>query len=321
MSAFLRFSSFAVLVLSVMLSAAPAAASGDDSALTDQARKLVKEGITHFREKEYEKARAALTAAWAIKKHHQIAGALGTAELKTGRFRDAAEHLHYYIESLSPEAPDRQQMSAYFNEAKGKVGLLRVSASVPNATIKLGDRTLAADELDPLFVDPGAHSFKADREGYDTARATVQIEAGTEKSVKLALKKSGDGAGLPAWPGYLMLGLGGAGMVAGAVLIGVATGPASDADALGEQLQATNGERYCPKGGSSAECGEIYDLRSESDTLTNAGAATLIGGGVLAIGGLVYVLVAPADDQNEARLRFVPMLTPTTGMLGLSTTW
>ncbi len=337
MSSILRLSLFLALLLSatltLTLTPTPATAAGDDAALTDQARKLMKEGIAHFREKDYEKARAALTAAWAIKKHHQIAGALGTAELKTGRFRDAAEHLHYYIENLGPDAnpTDREKTSAYLQEAKAKVGLLHVSASVPNATIKLGDRTLAADELDPLFVDPGTHNLKADHDGYDPGRATVQIEAGAEKTVKLELARTVEGGGGINW---VVFGVG-AGLTVAAVGAAVgmtvaASGAQSDQDNLNAQLttKGATGDSRCVgvSGEVATLCGDLETAYGDQATFTNASTGLWIAAGGLALATGVYAIVAATtagggEEQSDsepaaAQFRFLPIVSPQ-GAMGL----
>src|ERR1700687_6037278 len=60
-----------------------------------RARALHVEGARLFELGKYDQAYVAFLAAWALKKHPQIAANLGDCEVKIGKYRDAAEHFAF----------------------------------------------------------------------------------------------------------------------------------------------------------------------------------------------------------------------------------
>src|SRR6185437_10486880 len=97
----------------------PPPAGPKSDARTDQARELHIKGVALYEQGQFDKAEAAFLAAWALKKHYQIASNLGACEMKLGRFRDAAEHLAFFLrEQPSTGNPeDRKRTQALFDEA------------------------------------------------------------------------------------------------------------------------------------------------------------------------------------------------------------
>ncbi|MBI4699822.1 MAG: hypothetical protein HY744_01425 [Deltaproteobacteria bacterium] len=129
--------------------------------MTEQARKLHAEGVEYSRNGAYDKARAAFTAAFAIKRHYQIAGALGACELKLGLYRDAAEHLRYFLEVFptSGDPTERKQIAALFERARARVGTLRIGVDTPGATVLLDGTAVPATDLGAVFVEPNRHAI------------------------------------------------------------------------------------------------------------------------------------------------------------------
>src|SRR5262245_11666729 len=88
------------LLFSLISSTAGAAESlpraGVDAG-TEKARELHAQGDRLYERGEYARAHTAYVAAWSLKKHYQIAGNLGDCEVRIGKYRDAAEHLSYFI--------------------------------------------------------------------------------------------------------------------------------------------------------------------------------------------------------------------------------
>ena len=158
-----------------LLIARPCLAGPD--ALTDKAAALYDEGMAAYGTSQWPQARASFLAAWALKHHWQIAGSLGDCEVQLGLFRDAAEHLAYFLR-LAP--PDRRTAAAQrlYDTARTKVGTLTVTADAVGAEVAVDGNVVGKAPLeDPLFVEPGRHQVEA-RSGTKVASAQIDVPAG-----------------------------------------------------------------------------------------------------------------------------------------------
>jgi tetratricopeptide (TPR) repeat protein len=104
-------------------------------AATDRARALHIEGARLFELGKYDQAYVAFLAAWALKKHPQIAGNLGDCEMKLGKYRDAAEHYAFAAQDPKPEAKGIAQER--LKEAQIKIGTLVVATNPGGAEVLL----------------------------------------------------------------------------------------------------------------------------------------------------------------------------------------
>ncbi|MEO5729518.1 MAG: hypothetical protein ABI134_34785, partial [Byssovorax sp.] len=84
--------------------APPSSGKLKSEAATEKARELYNDGLKAYRAAQWEKARVAFLASWALVQHYQIAANLSDCELKTGHFRDAAEHAAYYAREMPRDA-------------------------------------------------------------------------------------------------------------------------------------------------------------------------------------------------------------------------
>jgi hypothetical protein len=160
--------------------AASGRASADD-AMADTARELFMKGARAAEQQKWDQCRAALLAALAVKPHPQVAGNLGGCELKLKLYRDAAEHLAYSLRELKPDAPPERRVNgeAALREAQAKVEAIRLSVNVSGAEVRVDGRVVGrAPFLDPVFVEPGAHTIEALQDGFPAVRVTVEAKAG-----------------------------------------------------------------------------------------------------------------------------------------------
>ncbi len=161
-----------------------------DAALAEAAL-LYETGFAASREGSWERARASLLAAWKTAHHEQIAVNLGQAELKTGHYRDAAEHLSFFLrEAKEAGEADRRAAEEMFKEARAKVGALRVAVEPVGAEVLVDNVSLGKAPLaDVVFVDPGAHVITARQAGFVTAKADYKLDAGGTEEVSLRLAR------------------------------------------------------------------------------------------------------------------------------------
>ena len=153
---------------------------------------LFEEGTRAASAGQWENARLAFAAAWERRQHWQIAAHLGRAELQTGRYREAAEHLSYFLrEAKEVGEADRAQSREMLDKALAKIAAVTVRVSVDGAEVFVDGRSVGRSPLaGPVFVDPGPRRFEAKLDGYEPAAATEEMRAGAKPMVELSLEKS-----------------------------------------------------------------------------------------------------------------------------------
>ena len=299
----------------------PPDASAQGDAKTDQARELFVKGTALYEQSQFEKAEAAFLAAWALKKHYQIASNLGACEMKLGRFRDAAEHLAFFLREQPPTAnqDDRKRTQALFDEARKKVGAVVLTVSVPGAIVSVdGQEIGAAPFAVEVYVDPGARTFVASHGSYKDARQVVEAKAGGTQSVTLALEPLSEPTRTPPGgpnpdPGgprmpVVITGavLGGVGIVLGGVFAGVSNAKASDAAAKYAAIQKMGVTAACGPM-PSADCQALESAGQARATFANASAWSFIAGGAVGAATVIYALAAPRAAKKSGT-RVVPLV-------------
>jgi hypothetical protein len=169
-------------------------------------------------------------------------------------------------------------------------------------------------------VDPGKHVIRGLAPGYSPAEVTVTLAEGGAETVKLELKPGPGGPPLapppvaltPAGPGasgvstvppppppdpgakmrrtigFVGIGLGGAGVLVGAIAGGLALSKHGD-------IAAECPNSHCPMGSEMKIQPDINTYQA----MGNASTGGLIAGGVLAATGIILVVTAPrAPDQT-----------------------
>jgi hypothetical protein len=147
---------------------------------------------------------------------------------------------------------------------------------------------------DPLLVAPGSHEVRVRARGYREFAASVAVPAGQSVEVGIEMVAVG-GSGPSLGPIFTMAG-GGAVLIAGLVVGGVAL------DQAGRAPDRT---------GPAAS--DARTLALVSDILWPVGAAAIAG-------GLVWLIIdlgsSGTEESTTATLRVVPLAAP--GLLGLS---
>jgi hypothetical protein len=178
-----------ILLCSAPVRAQSAQPSAETAAMTDKARELYTDGTNALGKGKWGEAHATLLAAWSLKRHHQIAGNLGAAEVQLGRFREAAEHLSFYLrEAPKQKVKELQKAQDLLAQARKHIGALRVKVEPAGAEVLLDGVAVGKAPLaDEVFVDPGPRVIEAKLDGYGPARATVDATTGSAREVALTL--------------------------------------------------------------------------------------------------------------------------------------
>jgi tetratricopeptide (TPR) repeat protein len=296
----------------------PSASGPEGIARTDQARELYLKGVALYEQAQFEKAEAAFLAAWALKKHYQIASNLGACEMKLGRYRDAAEHLAFFLREQPPTASrdDRKRTQALFDEARAKVGAVVLTVSVPGAVVSVDGREIGAAPFPAeVYVAPGTRTFVASHGSYKDAQQVVQATAGGTQTVTLTLEAltgaapQPPGGQIPPAPGgarmpVIITGavLGGAGVILGAVFAGLSNARASDAAAKHDAILKMGPTAACGPM-PSTDCQAFESAGRARVAFANASAWSFIAGSAVGAATVIYALAAPrAAKASGARV-------------------
>jgi hypothetical protein len=283
-------------------------------ALSQTASDLFDRGVAASTKGQWDVCRASFLAAWNIKKRAEIAGNLAFCEAKLGMSRDAAEHAAYFLRTATKGTPsERTSAEHVLSEAQKKVAAVSVKVDPADAEVRIDDQFIGRGPfLDPFFLEPGKHTIEARRDGYETARASVEAKPGDAQDVPLACKSAGHANPLVIG-GAVLAGLS---LGAGVVFAVVSSSKASSANAALATL--TPGPTACAAHGSV--CAAIDSDRGAHDTFGDAAVGAFVGAAVLGAATAVYALAGgkPAEKQG---VRVLPVVTGVQHGLAITGTW
>ncbi len=283
----------------------------------DRAVALAREGLKHYEQGAWAQAFEKFQAADAAS--HSPVFRLYMARAKRNLSKLLEARL-VYRELIAEKLADDANASWKQAQVDGKAELTALEGSIPTIVVKASDAGEgAALSIDgkpgflgqPVELDPGEHELKL-TDGARTASKKVTVRAGErDVAVEMTLSSGttagpgpgpGPGPGGPGdppppketpategsiVPGVVLIAIGGASLIAGGILGGVAL--AIDGD-ITDNCNASG----CTDGRTADE------LKSDQDTslaLAHASTGTLIGGGVLAAVGVVLVIVRPGGTD------------------------
>jgi hypothetical protein len=163
-----------------------AASASDADGLYEEGRAAAKAG-------QMQAARGLYLRSWRLRRHWQVAGSLGRIELTTGKYRDAAEHLTYFL-SEAPASVDegtRKAAQEMLEKARAKVGVLTITVNRPGAEVLVDGQVVGTSPLaGALFVAPGPVFIQARLEGYVGVKVSRTVVEGKEESVAVTLTRA-----------------------------------------------------------------------------------------------------------------------------------
>lgn len=291
------------------LGAAPASAQSD--ADRKMARELGQQGADALDARRYDRALELFRKADQLYHAPTLTLGLARAYAGTGKLVSALEA----YERLDREGAGVRPPPAFVTAVEqgrresraiaARIGRLVVEVvpTVAGVSITIdGDPMPAAAIGLERPIDPGSHKVAATAPGYAPREVSIDVREGATRSVRLELDRLEGAAPVdPAAPapgpvqsssagrrtaGYVLLGVGGAGLAAGAILGGLAVAKKSDLSA------ACGADKVCPPG----ESGTVSAFKAFGTGST----AALVSGAVLAGGGLVLVLTAPRASASAS---------------------
>lgn len=296
----------------------------------DQARHLYDEAIQYGKRGEYRKAKASLSAAWALLKSWEIAVNLGSAEMRLGQYRDAAEHLAWGIRDGAAKEGENYaplvKAKTLLGEAAGHVGQLKLLADEPGASIFVDDDVVGKSPLaDPLYLDPGTHVITARPANAERAslRLEVQIQPGDAlerylrfRGTHSSLEKPSESAAPATAPvvahdGGLFeprtmvpVALGGLTAISGGVALAFTIKASAANSAATDWAMRTGGNCDVP----TAACSGLADARERRNEANRIANVAWVGAGMFGIATFATVLFWPKGNSPmaKAQIRVAP---------------
>jgi hypothetical protein len=311
--------SLCVAVLGLALSssalAQPPAPAASDTDVSVQAMQLYNEGLKAAKLFQWDKARTFYLGAWRVQQHWQIAANLGRAEVKVGKHRDAAEHLAYFLrEAPKIEPEDRTKTEELLEQAKAKVGTLKITARPDGAEIRIDGASIGTAPLKgDVFVEPGGHLFEARLAGYQTLQVTQDVGVGWRGRIDLRLDKvapeKGGAVEPPPLPPIVPpppVQEGGPNktvVVVGGVVAGLAAA-AGVGFTVGAQLKLNERETERPSCfATTPNCLRYNTAEKARLNFAYVAVTSYIAAGVFGVGTLTYALVKrSAEPKSTARM-------------------
>lgn len=288
--------------------AQPARPPSSSAAAASRAESLFQEGMRAVAQKQWADAERKFLAAFALNPSYDVAANLGQTQFRLGKHREAAQHLAHAVKNwpLVGKKEPRVLAEKRLAQLRGLLGSLTIAVDVPGATVLVDGTEMGRSPLlMEVFVDPGSHVVEAKLEGYQDAKAVVEVGKGAKGSPSLKMVRVQEEQGPPPTattappkrsivPGIVV---GGVALASFAVGIGLRVAGSAKHSRAVELSTALGAERRsCVKGASNFDvrCAELGEAASSSDRLRNAATGVLIGGGAAALASALY-LVWPAQ--------------------------
>jgi PEGA domain len=167
-----------------LLHAGTALAQSDGE--TEIARQRFLEGVRHYDQHDYDKARLAFLQAYLLRPHPAVLLNLAQSQLRAGRYAEAADNFAKYIRE-NPTAEAMSHAKAAFEEARDKVGEISVEVNSTGAIINVDGSDVGKSPLPyAVYMMPGRHTVRATKGGL-SADESLDAIAGQRMYVTLAL--------------------------------------------------------------------------------------------------------------------------------------
>ncbi len=155
-----------------------------------QIRSWVNEGAAASARNDSEGARAALLKAWDMKPLAMIAANLGYVEIKLGLYREAAEHLQFFLDKAPTDHPEqRSDAEQRLAECRKHITIVEIQANVYGAQVTMDGLEIGLTPLaNKRFVEPGMRTIEVTSPGYQPQTRAVSFEAGGDVVVRFELR-------------------------------------------------------------------------------------------------------------------------------------
>jgi hypothetical protein len=301
---------------------APTESVLDADTLYEEGRKAAKAG-------QVQKARELYLRSWRLRHHWQVAGSLGRIELTTGNYRDAAEHLTYFL-SEAPANMDegtRKVAQEMLGKARTKVGVLKITVNRPGAEVLVDGQIVGTSPLaNALFVEPGPVFIQAQLEGYVGVKMSRTVVEGGEEDIQAILTRAPPeqhGADSPSKTSRTLV-------ISSIATTGVGLSIFAGFGAAALTLTRKSDSKirnnckidpaHCPGEGYVIDDLNDYNKRAPRRGAFAIVSAVGLGMGGLGAAALIYELATSGSKQSQ-HARAIISATPDGFILGADRTW
>lgn len=317
-----------VLACALLLGAPAARAQPRPADAQAVARTRAEEGLALFKDGRWDDAFTAFAEADRLYHAPTLVAYMGTCRRNQGRLMEAKALYEKVLgEPVPPNAPEafKKAMDTArleIEKLRGRIPYLKVRVKGPGADqakVSIdGAATVGAELVAGKALDPGEHQITAEAPGAASGSVKAQLKEGDAITVEVQLTLSGAATPAPAplrpvepgakgslLPAGIAFGVGGAGLLIGAITGITATDRISAAQA-GCTLPDASGVRHCPAGNESAASAAKGLIAGSVVGFVAAGAGIVTGVVLAAVrpGGAAKVSLELGPGSIGLRGRF-----------------
>jgi len=312
------------LAVLVGTTAIPVAADAQNAQALAQAREEFRKGIAAEAAGDWEGALTVFKGVAQVKSTPQVRFHIAQCEEKTGDFVQAlgSYRLALYEAEQSKTADVQSASKAALAALEPRIPKLTLTrgAGAEVAKVVLDDRELGPNSVgSPMSVNPGGHHVVASAPGRETVTIDVTLAEKETKSVEIALPEStaeSPGSVGPAKPsvssspdqdkptpppgtspvkiaGFVVGGVGIAGLAVGGIFFGMKQSAISDLDAA-----CGPDRKSCPA--------DLASTRDHGETYSTVSTAAFIGGAAALAVGVTLVIAAPRRKAAQVGVSASP---------------
>lgn len=288
-------------------------AFGGEAADKAAAQKLLQAGNQLVGDGDYVAALEKFRAAYARYPSAKILLNIGTTLRQLGRNIEAAEAYEAYLKDPKADRAKAASAERILKEINAVIARLRIEVNEPGAKVSLDGKVLPGFQSGgEIRVEAGDHTVVAEREGFPPAVQTLKLAASEQRTVSLRLAPPEKVVVAVSGPqrtiGYVFMGVGGGGLVAGG-LAGIIAITQNSA-AKGHCATTT----ICDQKG--------VDLGQTAKTSALVSTVALAAGAGAMVTGVVLYLTAPKAPKSEPAKPTVGLGSTGSGpMLTVEGTW
>lgn len=270
-----------------------AADSGVDAETLDKARAHFEQGVEFYAEGDYRAALIELQRAYELHRTYKLLYNLGQVAYELRDYAGAERYFRDYLakagNELSPER--RREIKQELARLRTRVASLRVTTSVPGATIRVDDHMIMHPQ-GMVRVSAGRRVIRAEAAGYAPVERVIDVTGGEELKVDLSFG-----------PSLVALGSGGSSSQSGVGPLPWVTGILS-----GALLIASGAVGWAAYQDISARDDALrtYTTRSELDSLgeqahTKAIVADALLGAAVVSAAVTMVVILTSGGKSDVK--------------------
>ncbi len=264
-----------------------------------EAARMFHEAVAAANQARDDKAIALLLAAVARDPQPDYIANLGVCEMNAKHYRDAAEHLAFYLRTVRTMSDeDRALIEGMLKKAEAQLGWMTVHVDVAGADIFIDDKHVGVSPLSrPVYVDAGKRKVQVLKDNLGHSRV-VDVGAGSKPvleiliapppALKVITNQVTDKPSTPP-PNTRNKKIIYAGIASSAVLGAIGIGTTIGASNVAVSSYERWLDNQCTR--AKPDClSEFEDAQTTKAILGNTAVVAFVGGGIIGLATTIYAL-------------------------------